>query len=103
MRLSRSVASVLAAAVLILALQALTAEAAYTPGPTISVPGNPLASTDIMWVDSGLGRLFLADRSNSALDVFDTRANSFLGSIPTPGTTANGVAADAAHRVFWGG
>jgi DNA-binding beta-propeller fold protein YncE len=45
---------------------------------TLEVPGNPLASFDISWVDPVRELYILADRSNNALDVFSTDDNSFL-------------------------
>jgi hypothetical protein len=35
---------------------------------TIQVPGNPLKSFDISWVDPASHRYYLADRSNSWID-----------------------------------
>jgi DNA-binding beta-propeller fold protein YncE len=39
---------------------------------TINIPGNPLASFDISWVDPSLHAYFLADRSNKSVDIIDT-------------------------------
>jgi len=39
---------------------------------TIAIPGNPLKSFDISWVDPSLHAYFLADRSNSSVDIIDT-------------------------------
>jgi hypothetical protein len=47
----------------------------------IQVPGNPVTSFDISWVDSTSARYYLADRSNAAIDVVDTSTNKFLGQI----------------------
>ena len=38
---------------------------------TIQVPGNPLVQFDIGWVDPVTETYFLADRSNSGVDIFD--------------------------------
>lgn len=46
---------------------------------TIPVPGEALASFDISNIDSAAHRYYLADRSNKAVDIFDTRTNSFVG------------------------
>src|SRR5258708_33662925 len=48
---------------------------------TIAVPGNPLASYDISFVDPHSRSYFLADRSNAGVDIFDTRTNSFVARI----------------------
>src|SRR5579864_3418030 len=45
----------------------------------ISVPGEPLASFDISFLDQASQRFFLADRSNKAVDVFDAKTNKFIG------------------------
>lgn len=48
---------------------------------TIAVPGEPLANFDIGAVDPADGRYYLADRSNAAVDVFDTQRDAFVGRI----------------------
>jgi hypothetical protein len=45
---------------------------------TIDVPGVPLVSFDISWVDRRGTTYLLADRSNAGVDVFDARRNTFL-------------------------
>ena len=47
----------------------------------ISVPGEKLTSWDISFVDQASQHYFLADHSNRAVDVFDTKENKFLGRI----------------------
>ncbi|HEY6830228.1 MAG TPA: hypothetical protein VI259_25420 [Gemmatimonadaceae bacterium] len=47
----------------------------------LSVPGAPLASYDISWVDPTRHHYYLSDRSNAGVDVFDTRTNTFIGRI----------------------
>jgi hypothetical protein len=46
---------------------------------TITNP--PLNGFDISWVDSSIGRYFLADRADAGIDVFDTERNKFLFSL----------------------
>ena len=48
---------------------------------TIRLPGNPLTSFDISYVDSTTHRLYFADRSNAGVDIIDTRTNTFLGRV----------------------
>ena len=48
---------------------------------TISVPGNPLDSFDISFVNQRTHRLFVADRNNKSIDVFDTQNNKYLGRV----------------------
>jgi len=40
----------------------------------IVIPGNGLRSFDISWVDSKRGEYYLADRSNSGIDVIDAHS-----------------------------
>src|SRR5262245_17000720 len=42
----------------------------------IPVPA-PIASTDILWVDQASARLFLTDRTNKSVDVFDAVNNVY--------------------------
>lgn len=48
---------------------------------TIAVPGTPLESFDISFVDQASHRYYLADRTNKAIDIFDTRTDKFLGRV----------------------
>jgi hypothetical protein len=45
---------------------------------TIPIPGAPLTSFDISWVDPVNELYFLSDRSNKAVDVFDAANDAFL-------------------------
>jgi LVIVD repeat-containing protein len=45
----------------------------------ISIPGIPLRSFDISWVDPERGLYFLADRSNKGVDIISTKTNKFIG------------------------
>jgi hypothetical protein len=70
----------------------------------ISVPGNPIASSDIAWVDPQSERYYIADRSNSGVDIIDAERDVYVGRVggmtggfpTTPGTgggtaTTNGA------------
>jgi DNA-binding beta-propeller fold protein YncE len=46
---------------------------------SIPIPGNPIASTDIIWVDQATGLVVFADRSNAAVEVIDGKHDLFLG------------------------
>ncbi len=46
---------------------------------SIAVPGEKLANFDISYVDPATGRYYLADRSNKAIDVFDTAKDAYVG------------------------
>ena len=65
----------------------------------ITVPGNPIASSDIAWVDPGTERYYVADRSNSGVDIIDAEHHAFVGRVagmaggfPTTPTTGGGTA-----------
>jgi len=47
----------------------------------IPIPGNPLVTSDIIWVDRATRRLYVADRSNFGIDIFDALKNTFVGRI----------------------
>jgi len=54
----------------------------------IAIPGAPLASTDLLWVDEDTKRMYFADRSNSSIDIIDaehdsyvTRVTGFVGAV----------------------
>jgi hypothetical protein len=97
-----SIAAMLAAPALV---GAGTAYAACTgPGaPTntetkcltaVQIPGNPLRSYDISWVNPHRAEYYLADRSNSGIDIIDTRTLTFkrtLGKGLFTGVKLNGA------------
>jgi len=45
---------------------------------TIEVPGEKLTNFDISFVDQHAGRYYFADRSNKAIDIFDTKTDRYL-------------------------
>src|ERR1041385_4230014 len=59
----------------------------------IPVPA-PIASTDLLWGDEASGRVFLADRTNKSVDVFDGLNLVYIASVPgflgTPGVNGQG-------------
>src|SRR2546426_10088065 len=86
----------------------------------ITVPGNPLASSDIASVDRGTARYYLADRSNSGVDIIDAERDVYVGRVggmaggfPTTPTTGGGTATTngagpngvgvTPNRRLWGG
>jgi hypothetical protein len=59
----------------------------------IAIPGNPLTSYDISWVNPDRAEFYLGDRSNAGIDIIDTRHNTFkrtiggfIGAIINPAT-----------------
>ncbi|HEX9464557.1 MAG TPA: cytochrome C nitrite reductase [Alphaproteobacteria bacterium] len=75
-------AAALAPAALWTGGSAQAADETFSRIATIQVPGNPLASFDISWVDPVKELYLLADRSNKSLDVFSTDSNTLLFQVP---------------------
>jgi hypothetical protein len=48
----------------------------------IAIPGNPLQSFDISWVDSKTGMYYLSDRANSGIDVINAHTLKFERTLP---------------------
>src|SRR5260370_42435287 len=85
-----------AAAILIMAAPALTAEApkkdeVFKAPTAIAMPGKPLTSFYIGFVDPVLKKYFLADRDNKAIDIGDTTNNGIKQSAAEFGGIAWGV------------
>src|SRR6267378_2049750 len=80
-----SIAAMLAAPALVgagTAYAACTCLSAPTNSETncwtaVQMPGSPLRSYDISWVNPHRGEYYLADRSNSGIDIIDTRTLTF--------------------------
>src|SRR5436309_439755 len=82
----------------------------------IPVPGNPITSADIAWVDPGTERYYFADRSNFGVDIIDAETDVYLarvtgmaGPLPSGGGTSatngpgpNGVLVTP-NRRLWAG
>lgn len=47
----------------------------------IPVPGLPIASADIAWVDPGTERYYMADRSNAGVDIIDSDDDVWVGRV----------------------
>src|SRR5712691_3260266 len=47
----------------------------------VQIPGHPLRSYDISWVNPHRGEYYLADRSNAGIDVIDTKSLTFIRTI----------------------
>jgi hypothetical protein len=47
----------------------------------ITIPGNPLTSFDISWVNPNRAEYYLGDRSNAGIDIIDTRTLKFKRTI----------------------
>ena len=82
----------------------------------IPVPGKPITSADIAWVDPGTERYYFADRSNSGVDIIDAERNVWVARVPgmagplTSGggtTTTNGPGPNGVlvtpNRKLWAG
>src|SRR2546426_1076454 len=65
----------------------------------VLIPGNPLRSYDISFVNPDRAEYYLADRSNAGIDIIDTRNNTFKRRLPgfvgvvlnTNGTVNNNI------------
>jgi hypothetical protein len=75
----------------------------------IAVPGAPLASTDLLWVDEASKRLFFADRSNFGIDIIDAendsfvgRVTGFVGAVGANGAGPNGVLVTSDEKLWAG-
>jgi hypothetical protein len=80
----------------------------------IAIPGNPLISSDIAWVDAGTKRFYLADRSNLGIDIIDAENDIYVarvigfagpnnGAVPPPnGQGPNGVLVTPDKKVWAG-
>ena len=81
------------------ALAACTGAGAPTTTQTkcltaVQIPGNPLRSFDISWVNPDRAEYYLGDRSNAGVDIIDTRHNTFkrrLGGFTGVALTATGA------------
>src|SRR4029077_5346614 len=90
-RLYSSVGPVLLAAMSLATADAGWASCTFTPPlpsttqtkciAAVQIPGNPLRSFDISWVDPGRAEYYLADRSNSGIDIIDTKSLKFQRTI----------------------
>ena len=83
---------------------------------TIDIPGEELKLFDIGVADPATSRYYIADRSNKAVDIFDTKTNKFVGRVdgfvgvvmkdgkPVGNASGpNGVALDAKNKELWVG
>ena len=48
---------------------------------TIAVPGETFDSFDISYIDQDMNKLFIADRSNKSIDIFDVLTSNFVGRV----------------------
>src|SRR6266700_5919842 len=91
---------------LIMALAALIAYAAPADAQglkqvaTIAVPGAPVASFGVMFIDQASGLGYFADKDNKAVDVIDTRTDTFVGRIAGFAGTASGGASSGPNGVL---
>jgi DNA-binding beta-propeller fold protein YncE len=79
---------------------------------TIEVPGEPLVSFDISWVDEPGTTYYLADRSNAGIDIFDAHTNRFVDRVGgfvgldprgTPYSGPNGIVVIDDRGELWAG
>jgi DNA-binding beta-propeller fold protein YncE len=59
---------------------------------SITIPGGPVGSIGVIYIDQGTGLGYLADKDNKAVDIFDTKTDTYLGRITGfTGTTNSGA------------
>jgi DNA-binding beta-propeller fold protein YncE len=90
----------LSAAVGVLALVGTAGAAELRQIGTISIPGQPLNSFDISWIDQASGLYFLADRSNKGIDIVDVKKGAWVGRLEGavgPVMKKDGTCCDNAH------
>jgi len=75
----------------------------------IAIPGAPLASTDLVWVDQASERLYFADRSNFGVDIIDAendvylaRITGFVGATGPNGGGPNGLLVTPDNKLWAG-
>jgi hypothetical protein len=72
---------VITAALCVLSFCGAAAAAELKQVATIPIPGEPLISYEISYIDQAGQKLYLADRSNKGVDVYDLAANKFAGRV----------------------
>jgi DNA-binding beta-propeller fold protein YncE len=97
----------LAACATLLTILMLTAGLADELGPTVTFDqtiGPPPATNDFdtSFVENGIGRYILADRKNSAVDLFDASKLTFLGGIGSGGFVGSSPATCAVSKACGG-
>lgn len=75
----------------------------------IAIPGDPLASTDLLWTDEASKRLFFSDRSNFGIDIVDATSDSyagrvtgFVGAVGANGAGPNGLLVTPDNKLWAG-
>jgi hypothetical protein len=59
---------------------------------SIAIPGGPINSFGVMFIDQGTGLGYLADKDNKAVDIIDTKTDTYVGRIAGfTGTTNSGA------------
>jgi hypothetical protein len=64
------------------------ADETFSLQTAVTIPGHPLSSFDISWVDSSLHSYLLADRTNASIDIIDTGAGHTVRQITPSGSNA---------------
>jgi DNA-binding beta-propeller fold protein YncE len=77
---------------------------------TLAVPGKPLEAFDVSWFDAAARRLYVADRGNAGVEVFDAetrayvrRIEGFTGDADHDHSGPNGVVAVPGQHELWVG
>ena len=67
---------------------------------TIAIPGAPVASFGVMFIDQASGLGYFADKDNKAVDIIDTRTDKFVGRIAGFAGTTNGGASSGPNGIL---
>src|SRR5471032_2280014 len=100
--------AILLGAVSLASTNAVAADCTFTPPLTtqtkcvtaVLIPGNPLRSFDISFVNPDRAEMYFADRSNASVDVIDTETlkfKRFLGGFVGVALLPGGAAVDNNH------
>ncbi len=66
----------------------------------IAIPGGPINSFGVMYIDPGSGLGYLADKDNKAVDIIDTRTDTYVGRIAGFTGSANGGASAGPNGII---
>jgi hypothetical protein len=59
---------------------------------SIAIPGGPINTFGVMYIDQATGLGYLADKDNKAVDIIDTKTDTYVGRIAGfTGTTSSGA------------
>src|SRR6266849_9257880 len=102
-KLPTFLAAALAPCLITMGAPTAAADEVFAPTAAVTIPGAPLKSWDISFVDPQLGQFFLGDRTHKAVDVIDTGTNTFVIGIASATQPFAGVVPAATCSARGGG